>query len=363
MFSSTIIFIFLHTLATPTLTPSSLHCSAARGPLDLDKHTRHKSASPGRYDSYAQVSSHRDYSPDYNSKEPKRSRYPRPDPAAPHCRAKYPEHHLVAEGGWSKHADPYPEHLLPSRGKRGDRYPTYDSREEDTERVVRRKERPPPQSPIERDKAWDRYGDRQHNKDRGRDLDRERHLEKDQMRDREQDLRRAREGGRDRVRSRDRGHSGDRHGERDRWRQKDKDRERVRTRSRERELEEERGFSREWPTQGRASWEEEEDDGERGRRTGGRQRIQSGPEEVFDELRNDKGRGDTREFWDTREGEGPSRKRCHTHPKEETGTTVNPSPGSAGVFVSCAGGAFCCGNLRWRVDLTLKSLMKNRFLL
>lgn len=339
----------------------------------MDKHTRHKSTSPGRYDSYATVSSHRDYSPDYNSKEPKRSRYPRQDPAAPHSRSRYPEHHLVAGGGQSRHADPYPEHLLPSRGKRGERYPNYEPtetgrakgpREEDTERVVRRKERPPrpppPQSPIERDKAWDRDGDRQHNQDRGKDLEWERRLGKEQTRDREQDLRRAREGGRDRVRSRDRGQSWDRQGERDRRRQKD--RERVRTRSRERELEEEPGFSGDWPRQGRASWQEEEDDGERARRAGVQQRIQSGPEEVLDELRNDKGREDTKEFWDTRQGEGPSRKRCHTHPNEETGTTVSPSLGSAGVFVWCAGRSFCCGNLRWWVDLTLKSLMKNNFL-
>lgn len=344
----------------------------------MDKPTRHQSTSPDRHDAYAPVGSHRDNSPNYNSKEPKRSRYPRQDPAAPHSRSRYPEHYLVAEGGRSRHADPYPDHLLPSRGKRGDRYPNYEptetgrakgSWEEETERVVRRKERParppPPQSPIERDKAWDRerMKDRQHNQDKGRDLERERRLGKEQRREREQDIRRARTGGRDRERSRDRGQSWDRHRERDRQRQKDKDRERVRTKSRERELEEEPGYSRDWLREGRASWEEEGDDGERERRARGRQHIHSGSEEVFEELRKDEGRGDTRELRDTQKGEGPSRKRCHTHPNEETGTTVSPSLGSAGVFVWCAGVAFCCGNLRWWVDLTLQSLMKNNFFL
>ncbi|KAM9358357.1 coiled-coil domain-containing protein 50 [Symphorus nematophorus] len=314
---------------------------AARRPLDFDKQARHKSTSPGRYDAYAPVSSHRDYSPDYSSTEPKRSRYPRQDPAAPHSRSRYPEHHLVAEGGRSRHADPYPEHLLPSRGKHGDRYPDYEPTEtgrargpggEDTERVVRRKERParppPPQSPIERDKAWDRERDRQRDRDSHRDLEWERRMAKDQRRDREQDVRRARAGGRDRERSRDRGHSGGRHKERDRQRQKDKDRQRARTRSRERGLYEEPEHSRDWPREGRASWEEEGDDGERERRARGRQRVHSGPEEVFDELRSDEGRGDTRELWDNRQGEGPGRKRVHTHPMEETGRIVHKGSGA-----------------------------------
>ncbi|XP_029286079.1 coiled-coil domain-containing protein 50 isoform X2 [Cottoperca gobio] len=90
---------------------------AARRPLDLDKHTNHKSSSPGRNDAYAPVSSHRDYSPDYSSIETKRSRYPRQDPAAPHSRSRHPEHYLVAEGGRSRHADTYPEHLLHSKGR------------------------------------------------------------------------------------------------------------------------------------------------------------------------------------------------------------------------------------------------------
>lgn len=259
----------------------------------------------------------------------------------------------MAEGGRSRHADPYPEHLLPSRGKHGDRYPDYEPTEtgrargprgEDTERVVRRKERPArppaPQSPIERDKAWDRERDRKRDRDRGRDVEWERHMGKDQRRDRERDLRLARAGGRDRERSRDRGQSGDRHRERDRQRQKNKDRQQARTRSRERGLEEEPGHSRDWPREDRASWEEEGDDGERERRARGRQRVHSGPEEVFDELRSIEGRGDTREFWDPRQGEGPGRERSHTYPNGETGTTLRPPLGSAGVFVWCAGVAF-----------------------
>lgn len=324
---------------------------AARKPLDLDKHTHNKSSSnsPGRYDAYAPVSSRGDYSPDYSSTEPKRSRYPKQDPAAPHSRSRYPEHYLVAEGGRSRHADPYPEHLLPSRGKHGDRYPNYEATEtgrargpqgDDTERVVRRKERPArppqPQIPIERDKAGDREKDRKQDRDRGRELEMERQMGKNQRRDREQDLRGARAGGRDRERSRDRAQSRDRHRAGDRQRQKDG--QRARTRSRERGLDED--FSERMAREGRVSWEEEEDDCERERRARGRQRVYSSPEEVFDEHRSDEGRGDTREYWDPQQGEGPSRERSHTHPNGETGTTLSPPLGSAGVFVWCAGAAF-----------------------
>ncbi|XP_071344010.1 coiled-coil domain-containing protein 50 isoform X1 [Trachinotus anak] len=318
---------------------------AARRPLDLDKHTRHKSTSPGPYDTYAPVSSHRDHSPDYSSTEPKRSRYPRQEPAAPHSRSRYPEHYLVAEGGRSRHADPYPEHLLPSRGKHGDRYPEYEPTEtsramglggEDTERVVRRKERParppPPHIPIERDKAWDRERDRQRDRDRGRDLEWEKYMGKDHRRDREQDLRGARAGGRDRERSKDRGHTGDRHRERDRQRQRDKDRPRTRTRSRERGLDEdylEQGHSRDWSREGKASWvEEEDDDGERERKARCRQRVHSAYEDVFDEPRSNEGREGTREFWDPRQGEGPGRERIHTHPNGETGRIVHRGSGA-----------------------------------
>ncbi|XP_062280295.1 coiled-coil domain-containing protein 50 isoform X1 [Scomber scombrus] len=305
---------------------------AARKPRDLDKHTRHKSStnSPGRYDVYAPVSSHRDYSPDYSSTEPKRSRYPKQDPAAPHSHSRYPEHYLVAEGGRSRHADPYPEHLLPSRGKHGDRYPNYEPTEtgrargpqgDNTERVVRMKERPVrpplPQYPEQRDKEWVREKDRH----RGRDLELERQMGKNQRRDREQDLRGARAGGRDRERSRDRGQSGDRHRVRDRQRQRD---EQVRTRSRERRLDED--VSERVPREGRASWEE--DDDERERRARGRQRVHSNPEEVFDEYRSNEGRGHTRDFWDPRQGEGPSRERSHTHPDGETGRIVHKGSGA-----------------------------------
>ncbi|XP_050932954.1 coiled-coil domain-containing protein 50 isoform X2 [Lates calcarifer] len=317
---------------------------AARRPLDLDKRTRHKSTSPSRYDPYAPVSSHRDYSPDYSSTEPKRSRYPRQDPAAPHSRSRYPEHYLGTEGGRSRHADPYPEHLLPSRGKHGDRYPEYeptatgrarDERGEETERVVRRKERParppPPQMAKERDKAGGRERDRHRDRDRDRDLEWERHVGKDQRRDRAQDYMGERAGGRDRERSRDRGLSGDRHGERDRQRQKNKDRPQARTRSKERGLDVdylEQGPSRDWPREGRASWEEEEDDGERERRARGRQRVHSGPEEVFDEPRSDEGRGWTGELWDPQQGEGPGRERIHTYPSGETGRIVHRGSGA-----------------------------------
>ncbi|KAG7230702.1 hypothetical protein INR49_019515 [Caranx melampygus] len=296
---------------------------------------------------------------DYSSTEPKRSRYPRQDPAAPHSRSKYPEHYLVGEGGRSRHADPYPEHLLPSRGKHGDRYPEYEPTETgraaglggvDTERVVRRKERParppPPHYPIERDKARDRERDRQRDWDRRRDLEWERHMGKDQRRDRGQDVRGARAGGRDGERSRDRGHTGDRHRERDRQRQKDKDRSQARTRSWERGLDEdylESGHGRDWSREGKSSWGEEEDDGERERRARGRQLVHSAYDDVFDEPRNDEGRG---ELWDPQQGEGLCREHIHTQPNGETGTTLSLPLGSAGMFVWCAGVAFRCGNLR-----------------
>ncbi|XP_068447407.1 coiled-coil domain-containing protein 50 isoform X1 [Clinocottus analis] len=316
---------------------------AARRPLDLDKPTRLKSTSPNRYDAYAPLSPHhRDCSPDYSSIEPKRSRHPKQDPAAPNSRSRYPEHHLVAEGGRSRHAEPYQEHLLPSRGKHGDRHPDYEPTEtgksrgpwrDNTDRAVRRKDRParppPPQSPKERDKAWDR----KHDRDRGRDLEWERHMEKEQRRDREPDLRGERARGNDGERSRERGLSGDRQRERDRQKQKDKDRQRARTRSRERGLEEEPGHSRDGPREGRASWEEGGGDGETEGRARGRQPIHSGPEEVFDELEAHGG--------------------VHSHPNGETGTALSPLLCSeGGVCVVCWSLFFCFGNLRWWVDLT-----------
>ncbi|XP_029356032.1 coiled-coil domain-containing protein 50 isoform X2 [Echeneis naucrates] len=292
---------------------------AARRPLNLDKETRHRSTSPGQYDADAPGSSHRDNSPDYNSTEPKRSRYPKQEPAAPNSHSKYPEHYLVAEGGQTRHADPYPEHLLPSRGKHGDRYPEYKPTEtgratgpgwEETERVVRRKERParPPQPhfPKERDKAWDRERDRQRDRDRGRDREWDKHQGRDHRRDRE--------------RSRDRGHTGDRQRERDRHRQKDKDRARARTRSRERGLDED--SLQQGHREDRAAWVEGDDD------TRGRQHLLSPSEDVFEEPRSNEGRGGTREFWDPRQGEGPGRERVHTYPNGETGRIVHRGSGA-----------------------------------
>lgn len=348
-----------------TLAPSHPRSlvSAARRPLDLDKHVRHRSTSPDRYDAYAP----RNHSPDYSSTEPKRSRCPSQDPVAPHSRSKYPDHYLVAEGGRSRHADPYPEHLLPPRGKHGDRYPEYEptetgrSRGQDLERVVRRKERPArPPPPVERDKAWDRDGDRDRHRerDRARDLEWDRRMAKDQRRD--EDRRRARAAARDRERSRDRVQSWDRLRERDMHRQRDTDRQRARTRSRDRGLDEERWHRSTASPQ--ASWEEEEggeDAAERERRARGRNRVYSGPEEVFEELRSDEGRGYTREVWDTRQC--PGRNRSHTHPSEETGTILSSTPGSQRVFLfflcGVLGAAFAslwfffrCGIFRWWVD-------------
>lgn len=227
----------------------------------------------------------------------------------------------MAEGGRSRHADPYPEHLLPSKGKHGDRYPEYEptetgrAREEgDDDTVVRRKEKPgrppPPQSTIERD----RKKDRQHDRDRGRDLDWEKHMVKDQRR--EQDPRGARAGGREDERQR----------ERDRPRHKDKDRQRVRTMSRERVFEEDPGHSRDRPREGKASWEEEVEDGERERRAGVRLRVHSGPEDVFDDLEL--------------EGGGPGRERSHSRSNGETGTALSPPP-----LGLCGGVCVVCGFL------------------
>ncbi|CAI5639440.1 unnamed protein product [Oreochromis niloticus] len=319
---------------------------AARRPLDLDKPSHHTPTSPGRYD--APVSSRRDYSPDYSSTEPKRSRHPKLDAATPRGRSRDPEHYLPGEGGRSRHADPFPEHLMPNRGKHGDRYPEYEPSQtgrardlgyEDTERVVRRKERParppPVQIPKERDKTWDRERNRQYDRDGGRELEYERYTARDQTRDRDrrrdrdQDLRWGRAEGRDGERSRNRGRSLDRqlegHGHRD------KERQRARTRSRERGLEEdfvEPAHSRDRLREGRASWEGEEEDFERGRRTRGRHRVQSSPNEVFGDHRGDEGRGDSREFWDLQQAEGRGRERSHSQPSGETGRIAHRGGGS-----------------------------------
>ncbi|KAM8874153.1 coiled-coil domain-containing protein 50 isoform 2-T2 [Spinachia spinachia] len=274
----------------------SMSCSTTKKPLDLDEPTRHRSTSPSRLDRYAPLSARRDYSPDYGSAEPERSRYPKQDPAAPNSRFRYPEQHPAPspreEGGRSRHAEPYPEHLLPSRGgKHGDRYadpePTETGRArgpggdhhhhqhhhhqhlhyDDTDRVVRRKEKParpfPPKSPMGREGRRDREW--------------ERHVENELRRDREHDPRGAR--ARDRERSREGRLGGDGQGERDGLKRKDRDGQRARTRSRERGLEEEPG-----PREGRASWEVAGWGGEREGRARGRQRVLSGPDEVFDVL-------------------------------------------------------------------------------
>ncbi|XP_037325371.2 coiled-coil domain-containing protein 50 isoform X1 [Pungitius pungitius] len=274
--------------------PPPLPGPAARKPLDLDE------------------PAHRDYSPEYSSAEPKRSRYPRQDPAGANGRPRYPEHHPPpsprAEGGRSRHAEQYAETLSPSRGGRhGDRYADAEPAEtgrargpggEDTDRAVRKKDKParppPPKSPMEREGR----------RDRGRDLEWERRVEKEPRRDREQDPRGGR--ARDRERSRDGGLDGP--SERDWHRPKDKDGQRARTRSRERGLEEEPGHRRGGPSEGRASWEEAGGEGEREGRARGRQRVLSGPEDVFDVL-------------DKHDG-------AHSHPNGETGRIVHRVSGA-----------------------------------
>lgn len=286
----------------------------------MDKHIRHKSTSPGRQEAHPPGSSRYDYAQDNYAKEPKRSRNPpRQEPAAPRSRSRNPDQPLLDEEGWSSRGDPYSEHLPASRGKRGDRYQGYEPTErsrnhwdEDAERVVRRKEKPvrppPPKSPRERDKAWDR-GDKQES---SQDLEYERHLAKEQQRrDREQNHRTGREAGRDGERLGERGHSWDRQ------RQRDRERNRARTRSRERELEDDYRHSSSSSREPRASWEEEGDDGEWERSARGRQRVHSGPEEVFEDKR-----GDAREVWDSRQGEGAGRKRSHTHTDDDAGTSA-----------------------------------------
>lgn len=262
--------------------------------------------------------------------DPKKSGYPKQDSVAPRNHSRYPEHFLGTEGGRSRYADPYPEHLPPPRGKHEDGYPEFEhartgrAREEggrDAERAVKRKERParppPPKFPAERDEDWSR--ERQ-TPDRGRDN----RVEKDYRRDVEQDLRPVRDG----EKSRDRVASGDRHGERDRQRQKATDR--SRGRSGDRALEEDfldQGRRRDRPRD--TGEEEEEVDGERRARS--RQRVHSNPVQVFDGYMNDKERGGGRETWDPQQGGG-----SHTYTNKETGTT--PSPSSwlcGGVCVVC----------------------------
>ncbi|CAN9500386.1 unnamed protein product [Ophioblennius macclurei] len=291
---------------------------AARRPLDVDERSHHKS------------SPRRDYSPDpRSSTEPRKSRHPKLDSAAPHSRSRYPEHYLAAEGGHGRHADPYPEHLLPSRGKHRDAYPDQESAQtgrargpswDDTERVVRQKERRARSMDRDRDRdrdyEWERNVDRDRRRGREREYERERQTGRDNRRDRD----------RNRERSRERGQSVDRR-ERERPRQNDQDRRRARTRSRDRGHKDDYlgpAPGRERPKKNRGSWEEEEEDDERGRKTRGR-RVLSSPDEVFDEFPNDGGRGEPH---DPRQGRSPSRERNHSHPSGETGRLVHRGSGA-----------------------------------
>ncbi|XP_055077115.1 coiled-coil domain-containing protein 50 isoform X1 [Periophthalmus magnuspinnatus] len=283
-----------------------------RRPLDLDRSTKYRSLSPIHHGAFAPLSPNQDYSIDYNSTEPKRSRYPKRDPVAPHSHSRYPEHSLDAESIRGRHADPYPEHLLPSRGKHGERYPEYGSPTEtgrrhtvDSERVVRRKERsagpPPPQTSRERDKSSDRH---------------ERYDEYDRYDSRAALRQEIPSYSRDRRHSRDRGLSADRLQDKEHHRHKDPHR--PRTRSRDRVLDEDYydtspGPSWDWPRRDRLSWEEEEE--EQDRRGRGRRRVESNPEDVFVE-RSDRGRKETRDLW-----EGPVRERGHSN--AETGSTLS----------------------------------------
>lgn len=256
------------------------------------------------------MSPYRDYSPEYSSTEPKRSRHPKREPAAPHSRSRYPEHSLEAEGSQGRYADPYPDHLLPHKGKH--RYPDYVPTETgrshtvDSERVVRRKERlarpPPPHSPRDRGTDWDR------------EADWDRKYERHERRGRQEER-----SYRDAEWSQDRGLSADRLQDRERHRHKDPHR--VRTRSRDRVLDEDYDdVSPSWdrPRRDRPSWEEEEVEQEQ--RARGRRRVESNPDDVFEE-QSDRRRKESREPWESQHWEGPTRERGHSHPNTETGST------------------------------------------
>lgn len=286
---------------------------AARRPLDLDR-PNYRSLSPGRHNSTSSLS--RDFSPEYSSTEPKRSRYPKRDPAAPHSRSRYPEDTLEIEDSRSRHADPYPDHLLPSRGKH--RYPDYVPTETgrshtmDGERVVRRKERParplPPHTSRERDKGgeWDREadGDRQYDRH-------ERRGRQEQRRHRDEKL------------SWDRGLSADRLLDQERHQRKHPNR--ARAHSRDRVLDEDYYGDRpspNWdrPRRDRLSWEEEELEQDRRRRD--RRRLESSPDDVFEE-HTYRSRKESGELW-----EGPARERGHSHPNTETGRILQKGSGA-----------------------------------
>ncbi|XP_029004675.1 coiled-coil domain-containing protein 50 isoform X2 [Betta splendens] len=282
---------------------------AKRRPLDLDKDTRR--TTPTSY--------HREYSPNYNSIEAKRSRHPKQDPASPRGRSKYADNCLGVEEVRSRHADPSPNNLHHSRSRHGDRYPEYEPTElgrarsprgEDEDSVVKRRERParpPPPAQFATERGRDTHRDR----DRGRDRERESHTGEDQRREGEAGR------GRYRERSQDKALSQDRLQERDRQRQKD--RQRARTRSSERDLEEnylELGHRKNGKV-AMTSWDGEEDDGEREKSARGRQRVHSGPDEVFEEHRSSKGRADTRDYLQPQQEED-----------QETGHIVHKASGA-----------------------------------
>ncbi|XP_024135158.1 coiled-coil domain-containing protein 50 isoform X1 [Oryzias melastigma] len=279
--------------------------------LDVDKCIRQKSRSPDPYGAHSSVRSGRDFSPEYYSTEPKRSRYPRQDSAAPQTQLKNMEYYSMTEGGRSRHADTYPEHLLPSRSRHGDRNPVYEHAHTqraktyggaESDGAVRKKEKPerppPPQNLVERDKTVDRERNRH---------EMEREAGRDTRRGREQHLKPQRE------KSTDGGHSGDRQAERDRRRPKQQ----GRGGSRERGLEEdflETGHSKDWLMESSASWEDGEE-----RRDKNRPRVYSIPNEPHDKLRNDEGQGDSRESWESGHGGGRGRERSYSTPTKETG--------------------------------------------
>ncbi|KAM9502158.1 uncharacterized protein ACWYII_000019 isoform 1-T1 [Salvelinus alpinus] len=279
--------------------------------------------------------------------------------------SRYPEHHLEGrgEGRRGRHGDAHPEHHhSSSRGKHGDRYPDYHhptegrsrgkegqrsrdhqgsqstffadnheprkQREEEGDRVVRRKERParpPPPShiPVKRDEAWDR------------DRERQREWEREGERDRRREPRSDEEIERDAPRQ-------GRHGERlrDQEHSRDKDRHRERTKSKERGLDEVQdepipsSRSRAWDGGGEeAPGPGDDEGGARARLT-----LHSGPSELCEEAarrspRMGRERGE-RGHRDPGEGPSTGKERSHTHPApREPGRIVQGGPGGRGAVV------------------------------
>ncbi|XP_052331283.1 zinc finger CCCH domain-containing protein 13-like isoform X1 [Oncorhynchus keta] len=275
--------------------------------------------------------------------------------------SRYPEHHLEGrEGRRGRHGDAHPEHhRSSSRGKHGDRYPDYHhptegrsrgkegqrsrdnqgsqstffadnheprrQRDEEGDRVVRRKERParpPPPShiPVKRDEASSRA--------------RHREWERDGERDRQREPRRDEEIERDAQRQ-------ERHGERlrDQEHSRDKDGHRERTKSREQGLDEVQDEpipscrSRAWDSGGEESPSPGDDEEGKG---GARARLMllSGPSELCEEAARRSPRMGRGERGHRDPGEGPSTgKECsHTHPApREPGRIVQGGPGGRGA--------------------------------